>query len=70
MVLSHLAVTEITHSYIITAARAALDSFIINNIKGVILRAERYLIIKRSLFGFKKKFATANNKRKYCDYKE
>ena len=62
-------VTQITHYYIITAARATLDGFIINNIKDSIASVKKYFIIKRTLFLFKKKFMTADNRRRYLGNK-
>ena len=65
MVLSYLTVTRITHYYIIMVARAALRGFIIRNAKGSITSINRYLIIKRTLFSFKEKFAITSSKRRY-----
>ena len=65
MVLSHLIVTRITHYYIIIVARTALHSFTVSNTKGSIISVKKYLIIKRTLFAFKKKFVMADNKKRY-----
>ena len=65
IVLSYLIVTRITHYYIITAVRTTLYGFTVSNTKGSIISARKYLIIKRTLFLFKKKFITAGNKRRY-----
>ena len=58
MVLSYLAVAGMTHSYVLTAARAALDGLIFDNAEGVTTSAGRHVIIKKTLFMFRKKFAT------------
>ena len=68
--LSYLTITRATHCYIIIIVRAALNGLIINNAESVITSTEKYLIIKRTLFAFRKKFATANNKRRCCSYKK
>ena len=65
MVLSHLAVTKITHHYIIIVARTALHNFTVKNTKGSTASTKKYLIIKRTLFLFKKKFAITGNQKKY-----
>ena len=65
MVLSHLIVTQITHYYIITAARTALDGFTVGNAKDSTVSAKKFFIIKRTLFSFKKKFATTGDKKRY-----
>ena len=66
MVFSHLLVAQATHYYIITAARTALDGFTVSNAKGSTISIRKYFIIKRTLFTFGKKFATTNNRRRYC----
>ena len=45
--------------------RTALDGFTVRKAKSGTINIERYFIIKRTLFTFKKKFATTGNKRKY-----
>ena len=47
------------------AARAALHSFIVRNIKDNIISTRRYLIIKKTLFSFKKKFMTTISKKRH-----
>ena len=51
------------------AARTALNSFTVSNAKGSIISAEKYFIIKRTLFIFKKKFMMTKNQKRYyyCD---
>ena len=63
--LYYLIVAQLTHYYIITAARTALDDFIVGNAEGSTASARKYFIIKRILFLFKKKFVTTGNKRRY-----
>ena len=62
--LRHLIITGTTYYYIITAARATFHGFIISNIEGSTVSAKKYLIIKRTLFSFRKKFATTSNKKR------
>ena len=59
-------VAGLTYYYIIIIIRTTLDSFIIGNIKGNIISAKKYFVIKKTLFLFKKKFATTGNRRRYC----
>ena len=66
MVFSYLLIAEATHYNIIMVVRTALDSFIVDNAKGSIVIAKKYFIIKKFLFVFRKKFATTNNKKRYC----
>ena len=70
IVLSHLTVIKMIHSYIVMVIRTALNSLIVGNTKSIIVSVGRYLIIKKILFVFRKKFATTNNKRRYGDYKK
>ena len=65
MVLCYLTVARATHYYIIIIVRTTLHGFIVGNTKGSTASAKKYFIIKRTSFSFKKKFATANNKRRY-----
>ena len=66
----HLTVTGITHRYIIIIIGATLHSLIISDTKSNITGTGKYLIIQRTLFIFRKKFATTGSKRKYISYKE
>ena len=68
MVLSYLTVTRAPHRYIIIAVRAIFNNFVICDTKSIITSAGKYFIIKRTLFVFKKKFATTNNRKKYYGY--
>ena len=63
--LRHLIIIRATHYYIIIVVRTALYSFIIGNAKGSIIGIRRYLIIKKISFSFRKKFATAGNKKRH-----
>ena len=65
MVLCYLAVIRITHNYVITVIRATLNSLIVYNTKSIITGARKYLVIKKTLFAFRKKFATTSNNRRY-----
>ena len=65
IVFSYLLVAGATHYHIITAARTALDGFTVSKAEGSKTSIKRYFIIKRTLFMFKKKFATTDNRRKY-----
>ena len=65
MVLSYLTVTRVTRRYIITAAKATFRGFTVKNTKGSTASTEKYLIIKRTSFLFKKKFAVTNSGRRY-----
>ena len=69
MVFRYLIVTGITHGYIITVVRTALDRLIVGNTESITTSTERYLVIKRILFAFGKKFATIGNRRRYDGYK-
>ena len=60
-------VARITHYYIITAARTTLHGFTVGNAKNSIISARKYLVIKRTLFLFKKKFATADGRKRYWE---
>ena len=62
----HFIIARATHYYIITATRAALNSFIIRKTKSGTINTERYFVIKRTLFIFEKKFATISNRGKHC----
>ena len=48
-------VAEMTHSYVITVIRAALNCLIISDAKSITINAEKYFVIKRTLFIFKTK---------------
>ena len=48
-------------------ARTALDGFTVGNTKDSITSAKKYFVIKRTLFLFKKKFATTDNRRRYLE---
>ena len=52
ILLYYFMVARATYYYIITAARAALDGFIISNAEGSTASARKYFIIKRTLFLF------------------
>ena len=65
IVFRHLVVTELTHYYIIMITRITLDGFIVGNAKSSIISAEKYFIIKKTLFAFRKKFMITNSRRKY-----
>ena len=70
MVFSYLAVAEVTYNHIIIIAGAALNSLIVGNTENIIIGVRRYLIIKKTLFLFRKKFATTGNRRRYCGYRK
>ena len=63
-------VIRTTYSHIIMVVRAALDRLIISNAESIIASTERYLIIKKTLFTFRKKFATTESRKKYGGYKK
>ena len=45
--------------------RAALNGFIVKKAKSSTISTERYFIIKKTSFAFKKEFMTTNNRRRY-----
>ena len=65
IVFRHLSVAQVTHYYIIIATRTALNGFAVSNTKSSTASAEKYFVIKRTLFTFRKKFATTNNRRRH-----
>ena len=65
MVLRYLSVARATYYYIIIIIRTALDGFTVGNAKSSIVSAEKYLIIKRTLFTFRKKFIITGNRKRY-----
>ena len=67
---NYLLVAGTPHRYIITVARATFNSLIVGNIKSIIISTRRHLIIKKTLFVFRKKFATAGNRKRYYGYEE
>ena len=65
IVFSYFTITGPTHCNIITTTRTTLDGFIVGNAKGSTASAKRYFVIKRTLFTFRKEFATTSNRRRY-----
>ena len=54
IMLHYLIVTQATHYYIITVVRTSLNNFTVADAEGSIVSAEKYFIIKRTLFTLKK----------------
>ena len=61
----YLAVIGPTYYYIIMITRTTLDGFVVGNTKSSVTSAEKYIIIKRILFLFRKKFMTTGNRKRY-----
>ena len=62
---SYLIIAGLTCCHVVITTRATLDGFIISNAKGSTASAEKYFVIKRILFAFKKEFAATDNRRKH-----
>ena len=68
MVFGDLSVTGALYRYIIIIIRATFNNLIISNAKSIIIGTRRYLVIKKTLFMFRKEFATTSNRRRYYSY--
>ena len=67
MLLCYLIVTGATHYYIIIIVRTAFYGFTVGNTEGSIMGTKKYLIIKKTLFPLKQKFATTGDKKKHVE---
>ena len=61
----HLVVARPTHSHIIMVIETTFNDFTVGNAEGSATSAKKYFVIKRTLFALKKKFMTANNRRRH-----
>ena len=65
VVFYYLIIIRATHYHIIIVIRTTLHGFIVGNTKGSIMSTRKYLIIKRTLILFKKKFTIAGSKKRH-----
>ena len=61
----HFIIIQITYYYIIITARTALNSFTVKEAENHAVSTKKYFIIKKTLFTFRKEFATTSNRRRY-----